>query len=222
MSKRTLSDHIAAREALIQEKDAFENAYETHFTPLRDGVWSTQPEAETHVQSLIPLFNKFDYEESLINAFRPAAHRKPCDRRHFDKIVVDQAEKSFLQHKEDLERNIMASEPGIDRARSAVEFVESAVSEARESDRAVALTLGKAIMAQRSSQCLLRDAKKAYEKFPNDSQQAEIDRAAANRSLQEFRRGPYEAYTYLSNRIAALEALELVTPSVDNCVLGGA
>lgn len=90
-----------------------------------------------------------------------------------------------------------------------------------ESDRAAALTLGKAITAQRRSQCLLRDARKAHEQFPTDAQQAENERDAANQLLQKFRQGPYEAYTYLCNRIAALE-LEVAAPSVDNRVLGGA
>ena len=68
-------------------------------------------------------------------------------------------------------------------------------------------------MAQRSSRHLLRDGRQALDDFPRDPHQAENDRDVANQALQRFRRGPYEAYAVLRDRVAALE---LMTPSADS------
>lgn len=212
-SEKALASHIQEQEILMKEKTDFEKAYSTHFTALRDGDWNAAAEAKEHVQALIPLFDRFDYEESLINAFTPAAGRKPCDRRHFDKIVVDQAEKSFLQHVDNLQGKIQAAEPAVDRARAAMDSCEVHLGDCWESDRAAALLLGKALTSQRRAQRLLQDARQVNIEFPEGAEKATSGRDAAHQALLDFRRGPLDAYTFLCNRVAALE---LVTQSADD------
>jgi len=190
--------------ALIKEKEAYEDAYNMHFKPLRDGQYKTLTEAKHHVQALIPLFKMFEYEDSLIAGFPPAAERYPDDRRHFDNLTMNAAEKGFVSFRQKLEDAIAAAEPLIHDAIAAVAAAEDEVKVCKEKEYEAGLALGRSKFALAVVQLKLADATKELEEFPANPKQAETMKTASASALTNFRDGPYEAYVYLRDRVAAL------------------
>mmetsp|Transcript_28068 Transcript_28068/g.77533 ORF Transcript_28068/g.77533 Transcript_28068/m.77533 type:complete len:360 (+) Transcript_28068:85-1164(+) len=190
--------------ALIKEKEAYEDAYNMHFKPLRDGQYKTLTEAKHHVQALIPLFKMFEYEDSLIAGFPPAAERYPDDRRHFDSLTVKDAEKGFVSSGQKLEGAIAVAEPLVSSAGAAVVAAEDEVEVCKEKEYEAGLALGRSRFALAVAQLQLADAKKAVGEFPTTPKQAESMKVTAATTLEAFQTGPYEAYVYLRDRVAAL------------------
>jgi len=190
--------------SLIEEKKAYEDAYNMHFIPLRDGQFNATAEARKHIQALIPIFAKFDYEGSLIAAFPPAAMCYPDARRNFDKLTMEDAEKGFLSFRHKLEGEIAAADPLVSNAIALVAFGEDEVKTCKVKEYDAGLALGRSRFALAVAQLQLADAKKAVGEFPTTPKQAESMKVTAATTLEAFQTGPYEAYVYLRDRVAAL------------------
>mmetsp|Transcript_28067 Transcript_28067/g.77531 ORF Transcript_28067/g.77531 Transcript_28067/m.77531 type:complete len:360 (+) Transcript_28067:85-1164(+) len=190
--------------ALIEQKKAYEDAYNMHFIPLRDGQFNATAEARKHLQALIPIFAKFDYEGSLIAAFPPAAMCYPDARRNFDKLTMEDAEKGFLSFRHKLEGEIAAADPLVSNAIALVAFGEDEVKTCKVKEYDAGLALGRSRFALAVAQLQLADAKKAVGEFPTTPKQAESMKVTAATTLEAFQTGPYEAYVYLRDRVAAL------------------
>jgi len=194
-TKRKLED-------LNSERDSFESAYTKHFVPLRDGTFLSKAEAMTHVTALTPLFKSFDYEESLMAAFRPSAPIRPDERKHFDKVTMVEAERGFLAHKDDLTVQIGVAETEVKQAE---QDVEDATTDSTSELRAAALAYGRAKFDTRRARLGLDDANEAMRTFPSTPALAAQQLEAAQKALQGFEARPWAAFIWLKRRVQAME-----------------
>eukprot|EP00401_Gymnodinium_catenatum_P065374 CAMPEP_0117495058 /NCGR_PEP_ID=MMETSP0784-20121206/19936_1 /TAXON_ID=39447 /ORGANISM="" /LENGTH=367 /DNA_ID=CAMNT_0005289967 /DNA_START=83 /DNA_END=1186 /DNA_ORIENTATION=+ len=190
--------------ALQDERKKYEDAYNIHFIPLRDGRFTTAVEAKQHVQALAPVFERFNYEASLIAGFSPAATLFLADREHWDNFTIENAEKGFTEARSRLDDAVAVQTPLISEAVAAAAAAENEVKACLQKEYDAGLALGRARFALALARLKLADAKKALQNFPQTPKLAEAEEGAAIAALKAFKDGPYEAYVYLRDRVAAL------------------
>lgn len=191
-------------QSLEAELDDLQDKNAEHFIPIKLGSWKTNHEKMKHLTELLPLFKKFEYEDSLIAAFQKAADHKPDDRGRFDQVTMQSAEKDFADGIHRLESTIKAQEPVVSRAEDGVKCADDAREQAARREREAAIELGAAIQERRQHQLHKDEVQKAYDEFPRDEKALQHMLDASRQSLVEFSNGPLQAYIYLRDRVAAL------------------
>lgn len=188
---------------LENEAAEVKKAFEQHFIPVRDGVWASKTDVMKHMAELGPVFKKFKYEESLIAAFQKAGERKPEARGHFDKLTIDEAGQDFVVRLKQLEAQLVALEPGLRKAADNVHDATHHKTAMHEKEKDAIVNLGGLLAEIKQLLWGLFDAKKALEDFPKDAkaQQALCD--TSKQRLAEFREGPFAAFKFLRDRVAA-------------------
>eukprot|EP00927_Polykrikos_kofoidii_P012271 TRINITY_DN1527_c0_g1_i3.p1 TRINITY_DN1527_c0_g1~~TRINITY_DN1527_c0_g1_i3.p1 ORF type:complete len:362 (-),score=95.68 TRINITY_DN1527_c0_g1_i3:62-1147(-) len=204
-AKKALADAEKNHKVKVQLATDFDDAYTKHFVPLRDGMFKTKAEADGHVQSLKRFFMKFDYEDSLMSAFAPASRLQPVDRKHFDTVTMTEAEKGFLNYKDEVHKEAEDSFSSIDAAKRAVEAAEAAVEAAKHSVREAGLVFGRAVTTAWKANLEAAAARKALQDAPKSPSEAEKQSDQSKRMHARFMDGPYEAFAWLKERVAILE-----------------
>lgn len=206
-----LEASIAAHEKAKKELQGLESELQElqatcadHFTPIKQGSWIDSQEKMKHISELMPIFRKFEYEQSLIAAFQKAADHKPGDRGHFDQVTMECAEKDFAEGIHRLEATIKAREPGVAQAEDGVRCADDARENASQREREAAIELGTAIREKRENQLQKDEAQKYYDEFPEDDNALQALLAASKQALSDFSNGPLQAYLFLRDRVAAL------------------
>lgn len=204
-AKRALLDAERNNKVKVQLAADFDDAYAKHFVPLRDGAFKTKAEADLHVSALKRFFMKFDYEDSLMSAFAPASRLQPADRKHFDVVTMTEAEKGFLNYKDEVHKEADDSVSMIEAARHAVEAAEAAAEAAKLSVREAGLAFGRAVTVAWRANLEASAARKAIQDAPRSPIEAEKQLEQSKRMHAKFMDGPYEAFAWLKERVAILE-----------------
>eukprot|EP00930_Biecheleria_cincta_P080906 TRINITY_DN693_c0_g2_i1.p1 TRINITY_DN693_c0_g2~~TRINITY_DN693_c0_g2_i1.p1 ORF type:complete len:357 (+),score=113.41 TRINITY_DN693_c0_g2_i1:52-1122(+) len=188
--------------ALKNKRDRVEDAFIQHFVPIRDGDWGPLSEAQGHIQALRPIFQLFDYEDSLMAAFEKAGIHKPDVRKYFDNETIKCA--AFDEQKANLDKEIAAKAAPIGKAQKAQQAAEAAKAAAAQKYNHALEDLGNILGAIRKLLAGLFGARRELEHFPATPQEADAKRQRAKAALEELTspEGAISAYVYLRDRVS--------------------
>eukprot|EP00927_Polykrikos_kofoidii_P070455 TRINITY_DN6674_c0_g1_i1.p1 TRINITY_DN6674_c0_g1~~TRINITY_DN6674_c0_g1_i1.p1 ORF type:complete len:310 (+),score=87.92 TRINITY_DN6674_c0_g1_i1:206-1135(+) len=194
------------RQNKVNEHRAFEDAFETHFIPLRDGTFQSAAEGERHLRALRPYLHQLQFEASLVAAFWTAGRRVPDERRHFDNFTVGEVEERFDTYKKEMFAEVEQLGPHVTIVERELEAAAAADAARTDDMRAAGLAYGKAFkaagVAKRDGGLLHR----ALEEAPRTKEQAMEQYAHAQKQLNAFLQGPYDSFLRLKQRISSLES----------------
>eukprot|EP00930_Biecheleria_cincta_P080905 TRINITY_DN693_c0_g1_i1.p1 TRINITY_DN693_c0_g1~~TRINITY_DN693_c0_g1_i1.p1 ORF type:complete len:410 (+),score=123.99 TRINITY_DN693_c0_g1_i1:56-1231(+) len=187
---------------LKDKRDTVEDAFIQHFVPIRDGDWEAESEALAHIRALGPVFVGFDYEKSLMAAFKEAGMNKPASRRSFDNQTIKSA--AFEERKAELDKQIAAKAAPIGKAQKAQQAAEAAKAAAAQKYNHTLADLGNVTGAIRKSNADALRARQELDTFPATPQEAEAKRQRAKAALEELTgpKGAVSAYIYLRDRVS--------------------
>lgn len=192
---------------MTAELGVYRATYREHFLPLRDGTDAGAQEVQKHHNALLPLFQVFGFEKSLLGAFGFAVQESLGSRREFDITIFSAVDTGFLKQMTDLEGRIKGKEPGLASASKLLAKAEKALVAARAAERTAASKLGKAraafaLQITDPEFVELEGLAKACPMTPATARELMV---AAQADLKRFADGPEASFAFLKERIAALE-----------------
>lgn len=187
---------------LTEKRDGVAAAFEQHYKPIRDGDWGPESEAQRHISALVPLFRSFDYEPSLIEAFKEAGKIKPDVRRAFDNTTIKRA--AFEEETARLDKEIAALAEPIAKTQKAQQAAEAAKAAKSQKYKDALADLGSILGAIRKWLAGLFRARRELESFPTTPAERKEKLEGAKADLEELTgpAGAVTAYVWLRDRMS--------------------
>eukprot|EP00927_Polykrikos_kofoidii_P066849 TRINITY_DN6240_c0_g1_i1.p1 TRINITY_DN6240_c0_g1~~TRINITY_DN6240_c0_g1_i1.p1 ORF type:complete len:557 (+),score=87.44 TRINITY_DN6240_c0_g1_i1:66-1736(+) len=202
---QTTADLGKFHEEKLQLHEAFGNAYQKHFLPLKAAEFRSESDADAHASFLMKIFKILDVEDTLLAAFEIASTRPPHDRSSFDNITMDEAEDRFLGHMDQVKTEAADLELAIANTTQTEDAAAWDVLTAEKAMRNAGLEYGKALADCKVAKAKEAEACKIAQSFPKSLQDARERLDLAEKRNEDFKKRPCAAYESLKNRIGVLE-----------------
>jgi len=145
-------------------------------------------------------------ENSLVNALHATLKKEPKTRGSFDTIIEQNALNAFTLTAAELQQSLTASGSTKAAAAAATAAAEAAAVAAAEKSTASQDAFDVAVVAMRSAEDALSEAKEAVENFDEESKEAASSLEKAKASLAAFQEGPRTAFMELKSLALPAEA----------------
>eukprot|EP00928_Gymnodinium_smaydae_P005266 TRINITY_DN11803_c0_g2_i1.p1 TRINITY_DN11803_c0_g2~~TRINITY_DN11803_c0_g2_i1.p1 ORF type:complete len:620 (-),score=183.05 TRINITY_DN11803_c0_g2_i1:408-2198(-) len=194
---------VKAQDVLAQTKGAFdkatgeyeaaEDAYKTHFLPLKGTVKETgnvpwAQSSKRHVDALTPILKAEKCEDCLQAGFVEAASRPPAERSSFCNTTVQEVEKILLKHISDKKNKVAAATPPFKDAQTKAKDANDAKERALANEKDAKKKLSSAEDAEGAAKIAKDNANDALLKSKDDVKYAEATRADKLKDLSEFKK----------------------------------
>mmetsp|Transcript_33330 Transcript_33330/g.70840 ORF Transcript_33330/g.70840 Transcript_33330/m.70840 type:complete len:365 (+) Transcript_33330:52-1146(+) len=203
-ARRSLDEAIAVQQredatalAAAASRKALQEALQEHIPQLASGSGAGQG-----IESVVKVSEAVGIEESLVQAFLVVARKRPEARSAFDGAVLRQLEGDLSGRLAGLEATVVEA-PGASERAAAVVQAEAAFEAARQRMAASAASLrGGEIQAREAEAGSLR-GELVERAALGELRRLEAKHERAESDLEDFRRGPIDAFQSLAERRSA-------------------
>mmetsp|Transcript_9131 Transcript_9131/g.17083 ORF Transcript_9131/g.17083 Transcript_9131/m.17083 type:complete len:388 (+) Transcript_9131:88-1251(+) len=150
----------AESEALKQEKQTYESAFEDSFKALHQGDLEGQ-QAVQHYKVIKPLLANLHLDESLSLALPSTCQKKPENRGSFDNVIMEQLDKALQTRIATLGEQIEAGTSATAERAAAVQAAEQELQSAKEAKETAEKDLSDAKAKRDEADEFLKSSKKA-------------------------------------------------------------
>jgi len=184
-----------------EQKHALDNGMDVHMKAiLSEGLDEAQGEA--HYKALLPVVKSLCLDDSLMTALPAACARQIAERGAFDKMVLDQLEKSLVDKAGELQKTLDESAPAAAERAAAVEAAEAELETAKAKQKEAADELVNAQKSSAEASKAVDAAKAAVKTFVPDYQKATAALDACVESLNKFKEHNMVCFETLKVKVA--------------------
>jgi len=172
--------------AVKERKLALDNGVDVDWKAIMTGGLE-ETQAEAHYKALIPVVKSLALDDSLMTALPAACTRQLAERGAFDKMVLDQLEKSLADKAAELQKMLDESAAAVAERAGAVATAEAELEAAKTKQKEAADELVKAQSASAEASSVVEAAKAAVTEFLPEYQKATAARDACVEKMNGFK-----------------------------------
>lgn len=178
---------------------------DTHLTPICSAEDWKQNEAKKHCDEVLKLLARCTIDESLSKSLPSCCQKAPADRGDFDKMALEQVQKTLEDKINELASKVEAGAAGKAERATAVEEAQKASEAAAEAKKAAGEILLDAEVEKENAAEALRAAKAEVAKFEPELAAATKVLDAAKETLKQFQDYTVSCFETLEKKVSVVE-----------------
>jgi hypothetical protein len=194
----------AALETAESECSKLQTAIDGALRQLCSGDEWDAASASGHCQALMALIKNISTTDDSLLQSVPASFKKaPAERGDFDKMVIEQVEKTLKDRLAQLTSTLEAGSAGKAERAAAVEAAQGEVETAKSARMDTTESLSNAMAAQQEAAGALKEAQTKVKKFEPELKKTQAARDEKQVMLDIFQDGNMKAFAELESKVSA-------------------